>query len=143
MNRSSPGALGLDPYPLQGTRIHLDHGVCHGDSALLSSAFASSSPRRVMTAVASTGRVALLASVALALVSATLGCSLENSTSQNSALHRAAPQHNTGDPVVVAAGDITTCYDTGDEATARLLSNIGGTVLTLGHNAYKDGTPEE
>jgi calcineurin-like phosphoesterase family protein len=96
-----------------------------------------------MTAVTSTGRVALLAFVALALVSATLGCSLENSTLQNSASHHAALQHNTGDPVVVAAGDIATCYDTGDEATARLLSNIGGTVLTLGDNAYEDGTPEE
>jgi hypothetical protein len=96
-----------------------------------------------MTAVTSTGRVALLAFVALALVSATLGCSLENSTLQNAASHHAALQHNTGDPVVVAAGDIATCYDTGDEATARLLSNIGGTVLTLGDNAYEDGTPEE
>jgi hypothetical protein len=45
--------------------------------------------------------------------------------------------------VVVAAGDIASCYDTGDDATTRLLSNIRGTVLTLGDNAYEDGTPEE
>ncbi len=45
--------------------------------------------------------------------------------------------------VVVAAGDIAACHSDDDEATARLPSNIRGTVLTLGDNAYEDGTPEE
>jgi acid phosphatase type 7 len=46
-------------------------------------------------------------------------------------------------PVVVAAGDIASCSDTGDEATARLLSDIKGTVLALGDNAYPEGSAED
>src|SRR5215204_6180648 len=46
--------------------------------------------------------------------------------------------HSTGDPVVVAAGDIASCESNGDEATAHLLVRIGGTVLTLGDNAYEE-----
>ncbi|HEU4680528.1 MAG TPA: metallophosphoesterase [Gemmatimonadales bacterium] len=42
--------------------------------------------------------------------------------------------------VVVAAGDIATCNSSGDEATARLLDKISGTVLALGDLAYPDGT---
>jgi acid phosphatase type 7 len=42
--------------------------------------------------------------------------------------------------VVVAAGDIAQCNRSGDEATARLLDNISGTVLALGDLAYPDGT---
>jgi len=45
-----------------------------------------------------------------------------------------------GDPVFVGAGDITNCSRTQDEATAKLLDNITGTVFTLGDNAYPDGT---
>jgi hypothetical protein len=48
-----------------------------------------------------------------------------------------------GDPVVVAAGDIASCSSSGDEQTAALLSNINGTVLTLGDNAYESGTLSE
>jgi hypothetical protein len=46
-------------------------------------------------------------------------------------------------PVVVAAGDIATCSGTGDEATARLIGGIDGTVLALGDNAYPDGSAED
>jgi hypothetical protein len=46
-------------------------------------------------------------------------------------------------PVVAAAGDIAACYSEGDEATAELLEDIEGTVLTLGDNVYPDGTPED
>jgi acid phosphatase type 7 len=45
--------------------------------------------------------------------------------------------------MVVAAGDIATCYSEGDEATAELLEDIEGTVLTLGDNVYPDGTAED
>ena len=45
-----------------------------------------------------------------------------------------------GDPVLVGAGDIASCASSGDEATARLLDNIGGTVFTTGDTAYPDGT---
>ncbi len=42
--------------------------------------------------------------------------------------------------VFVGAGDIADCSSSGDEATAALLDNIGGTVFTVGDNAYDDGT---
>jgi acid phosphatase type 7 len=60
----------------------------------------------------------------------------QTATQQNTA-------HSTGDPVVVAAGDIASCDSNGDEATAHLLARIHGTVLTLGDNAYEDGTPAQ
>jgi hypothetical protein len=41
-----------------------------------------------------------------------------------------------GDNVLVGAGDIASCASEGDEATARLLDEIPGTVFTLGDNAY-------
>jgi len=47
------------------------------------------------------------------------------------------------DPVLVGAGDIAKCTVTGDEATAALLDNIAGTVITLGDNVYDAGTSTE
>jgi hypothetical protein len=41
------------------------------------------------------------------------------------------------DPVLVGAGDIASCWSSADEATARLLDEIPGTVFTLGDNAYQ------
>ncbi|MGH7289068.1 MAG: metallophosphoesterase family protein [Myxococcota bacterium] len=41
---------------------------------------------------------------------------------------------------VLAAGDIASCNSTGDEATAALLDEHFGDVITLGDNAYPDGT---
>ena len=46
-------------------------------------------------------------------------------------------------PVFVGAGDISTCTNDYDEATAQLLDEIEGTVFTLGDNVYEDGTPAE
>ena len=46
------------------------------------------------------------------------------------------------DPVLIAAGDIASDSD-GDEATADLLDGLPGTVLTLGDNAYPNGTASE
>jgi hypothetical protein len=45
-----------------------------------------------------------------------------------------------GDPVLVGAGDIAQCDNTKDEATAKLLDGIGGTVFTAGDNAYPAGS---
>jgi acid phosphatase type 7 len=45
-----------------------------------------------------------------------------------------------GGHVVLAAGDIASCNSGGDEATAALLDRRFGTVLTLGDNAYPDGS---
>jgi len=45
--------------------------------------------------------------------------------------------------VLVGAGDIANCSTTTDEATAKLLDSIAGTVFTTGDNAYSDGTAAE
>ncbi len=42
--------------------------------------------------------------------------------------------------ILVGAGDIANCSTTGDEATARLLDGISGTVFSAGDNAYNEGT---
>ena len=42
--------------------------------------------------------------------------------------------------VLVGAGDIARCDASQDQATARLLDGIGGTVFTAGDNAYTRGT---
>jgi hypothetical protein len=47
------------------------------------------------------------------------------------------------DPVLVGAGDIAGCSMPGDEATARLLDSIEGTVFTAGDNVYPSGTAAE
>src|SRR5215210_4336044 len=46
-------------------------------------------------------------------------------------------------PVVVGAGDIASCTSTGDEATAKLLDSISGTVFTAGDNAYTEGSLDQ
>lgn len=43
-------------------------------------------------------------------------------------------------PVLVGAGDIADCVSQGDEWTADLLDGIDGTVVTMGDNAYPDGS---
>jgi PKD repeat protein len=45
--------------------------------------------------------------------------------------------------VIVGAGDIARCNAGGDEQTAALLGGIGGTVITLGDNAYENGSAAE
>lgn len=47
------------------------------------------------------------------------------------------------DAVLVGAGDIGDCDSPGDEATARLLDGLEGTVFTAGDNAYQSGTADE
>ena len=45
--------------------------------------------------------------------------------------------------VLVGAGDIASCSGSGDEATAKLVEQIPGTVFTVGDNAYEKGTASE
>jgi hypothetical protein len=48
------------------------------------------------------------------------------------------------DPIVLAAGDIADCNSSADSATAALLdAHPEGLVLTLGDNAYENGTAHE
>jgi hypothetical protein len=53
------------------------------------------------------------------------------------------PEQTPSAPVVVAAGDIADCRTEGGEATAKLVGGIPGTVLTLGDNAYPEGSAED
>jgi acid phosphatase type 7 len=48
-----------------------------------------------------------------------------------------------GSATLLAAGDIASCSSSGDEATAKLLDNLTGTVATLGDNVYDSGTASE
>jgi uncharacterized protein YjdB len=48
-----------------------------------------------------------------------------------------------GTVVFVGAGDISDCGNDNDEATAKLLDGIAGTVFTLGDNVYSSGTATE
>src|SRR5919106_2612902 len=44
---------------------------------------------------------------------------------------------------LVAAGDVASCASKGDEATARLLDRLPGTIALLGDSVYERGTREE
>ena len=55
----------------------------------------------------------------------------------------ATPVPGPSDAVLVGAGDIASCSSPGDEATAKLLDTITGTVFTTGDNAYDSGTASE
>ena len=46
-------------------------------------------------------------------------------------------------PQLLAAGDIASCRSGGDEATARLLDGLRGTIVALGDTVYETGTDEE
>jgi hypothetical protein len=46
-------------------------------------------------------------------------------------------------PVLLAAGDIADCGSSGDEATANLLDELEGMVVTLGDHAYDWGTESD
>jgi acid phosphatase type 7 len=78
------------------------------------------------------GRSATVIIVALLAVLLTFGCAPER------------PPGPSSGKVIVAVGDIADCAREDDEATARFVGGIdGSTVLTLGDEAYPDGTAEE
>src|SRR5215212_725911 len=47
------------------------------------------------------------------------------------------------DVVLIGAGDIASCNSPGDEATAKLLDSIPGTVFLAGDDAYESGTAQQ
>src|SRR5437764_7649519 len=55
----------------------------------------------------------------------------------------AIPRADAADAVLVGAGDIAGCQSSADAATAALVAATGGTVITLGDNAYESGTPKQ
>jgi len=54
-----------------------------------------------------------------------------------------APSTPSGDPNLLAAGDIGDCGSSGDEATANLLDGLSGTVAAVGDTVYENGTDWE
>jgi acid phosphatase type 7 len=85
---------------------------------------------QVLGGVGASGRIArvIIVTAVASLIAA--GCGPE----------KTPPPEVDGRPVVVAAGDIADCAKEDDEATARLVGGIEGTVLTLGDHAYESGT---
>jgi len=77
------------------------------------------------------GRSTTVLIVALLAIFLTFGCAPQR-----------PPQPPSGN-VIVAAGDIANCAGEGDEATAKLVGGIEGTVLTLGDEAYPHGTAQD
>ncbi|HKY60788.1 MAG TPA: metallophosphoesterase [Gemmatimonadota bacterium] len=76
------------------------------------------------------------------VILAALACSGSSVSDPN----EPGPDPNGGtlpEAVLVGAGDIANCFVETDEATAKLLDGIDGTVVTLGDNAYESGTREE
>jgi uncharacterized protein YjdB len=70
---------------------------------------------------------------------ATITATSEGQSGSSALTVIAAPPPGTG-VVFVGAGDISDCGNNNDEATAKLLDNIQGTVFTLGDNVYSSGT---
>jgi acid phosphatase type 7 len=84
--------------------------------------------------VVASRRIAIVATMATVTILIAAGCGPE----------QPPPPEVDGPPVVVAAGDIADCAREDDEATARLVEGIdGATVLTLGDNAYPEGSAED
>jgi acid phosphatase type 7 len=85
---------------------------------------------QMLGGVGASGRIAAVIIVIIAAMLIAAGCGPE----------KPPPPEVSGRPVVIAAGDIAGCATEDDEATARLVGGIEGTVLTLGDNAYESGT---
>ncbi|HEU0023678.1 MAG TPA: DNRLRE domain-containing protein [Thermoleophilaceae bacterium] len=48
-----------------------------------------------------------------------------------------------GDPVLLAAGDVASCWSSGDESVSRLLDTLPGTIAIPGDTEQNHGYPEE
>ena len=62
--------------------------------------------------------------------------------SDSPGLRPGTDQARPADSVLVGAGDVAACNTDWDEATARLLDHIDGTVFTAGDNVYPEGSAE-
>jgi Calcineurin-like phosphoesterase len=81
------------------------------------------------------GRIGSAFVVNVAMMMLAAGCGPENSQSK-----KTAPARSIDSAMGVAAGDIASCASSGDEATAKLLARIDGTIMALGDNAYPHGS---
>ena len=84
-------------------------------------------------------------SASSASASASAGASGPGAGSSNGAPPSGAAGSSSGvaDAVLVGAGDIADCALPGDEATAKLLDGIDGTVFAAGDTAYQSGSAAE
>ena len=85
--------------------------------------------------ISSTGLV-----TGVAAGTATITAASEGKSDSSAVTVTSAPVPGNDAAVLIAAGDIASCSSAGDEATATLLDGLEGTVVTLGDNAYPDGT---
>jgi uncharacterized protein YjdB len=98
-----------------------------------------SSDRANVASVSSSGRV-----TARAPGTATIVARSEGVEGRATIQVSEGPGGNNDDgAVLVGAGDIGTCIGNGDEATAKLLDRIPGTVFAAGDNVYNSGTAAE
>jgi acid phosphatase type 7 len=101
-------------------------------------------------------RYSLLPPAAVLVGALALGCAEQQSPSapvpQSPAIAPVpVPQSPAIAPVVrwpnevnlIGAGDIASCFNNGDEATAKLLDTLRGSVFTAGDNAYREGTASQ
>jgi uncharacterized protein YjdB len=101
----------------------------HGDTIPAEPAWESSNP-----AVATVNPSGLVRAIATG--SATIQATVNQLVASGAVTVNAQPPSVT----FVGAGDIASCSSGSDEATARLLDDIPGTVFTVGDNAYPNGT---
>jgi hypothetical protein len=91
--------------------------------------------------------VLLRPTVVLALAVALASCTeIENATAPSvPPLYTTPSGLLTANPpqILVGAGDISDCGKTSDEATAKLVDNIPGTVFVLGDNVYDNGSTSD
>ena len=84
--------------------------------------------------------------VVLLLATACVAGSEPNTTPDLTAVPRSSPPPGevwANEVNLVGAGDIAWCSNNGDEATAKLLDTLPGTVFTAGDNAYEEGTASQ
>ena len=86
-------------------------------------------------------------SVFLALALSFASCTNENSMTQPPAqgLYTTPTGLLTVNPpqILIGAGDIASCGNNNDEATAQIVDTIPGTVMVIGDNVYENGTNSE
>ncbi|HXV91372.1 MAG TPA: metallophosphoesterase, partial [Gemmatimonadales bacterium] len=85
------------------------------------------------------------ATTALLLVAAACGDSSDLVQPPTQTLYTTPTGLLTANPpqIFIGAGDISSCGNNGDEATAQILDTIPGTVYLLGDNVYENGTTSE
>jgi hypothetical protein len=137
--KGGPGVKNVTVTPSSGT-IAVNGSVqltATASPAKSTSTFTWSTSNAAVATVTTSGLVTGVAA-GTATIRATAG-----SVSGSSTITVVSSPPPSDDPVIVGAGDIASCSSTGDEATATLLDDIAGTVITLGDNAYSNGTATE